>query len=219
MPFPVRLLSVDEKVAIETRPHWIYLLAQLTVFLAMLAAVISVTVGLDDFPLPAIVVIGAVAGLSAVALGIRLIRWATTYYLFSNHRIIYWKGFPRWRGIQLELELVEEIEVIQTFGQRVLGVGKLEIRSIIDDHVRTFASVPRPARVREEVHQLLRQPEDPSAQISLGGESAISAAGEEDPSASLDIPDQIRKLYELVELGILSEAEFQEKKRDLLGRL
>ncbi len=50
-------------------------------------------------------------------------------------------------------------------------------------------------------------------------EAAQPAGGGEAPGVSLDIPDQIRKLYELVELGILSRAEFEEKKRDLLGRL
>ena len=43
---------------------------------------------------------------------------------------------------------------------------------------------------------------------------AVSAA-----SASVDIPDQIRKLAQLKDAGVLSESEFQLKKAELLSRL
>jgi putative oligomerization/nucleic acid binding protein len=42
---------------------------------------------------------------------------------------------------------------------------------------------------------------------------------QEEGDAPLDIPTQIRKLAELRDAGILSEEEFQTKKRDLLDRL
>jgi hypothetical protein len=38
-------------------------------------------------------------------------------------------------------------------------------------------------------------------------------------SANVDIPDRIRKLSELRDCGILSEAEFAFKKEDLLSRM
>ncbi|MCY3925487.1 MAG: PH domain-containing protein, partial [bacterium] len=125
MPFPARLLSADEEVAVETRPHWTYLAAQAGALAVLITAVLCVTVAVDDFPLPAIAVIGAMAGVSAVATGIRLVRWANTYYLVTDRRIVYWKGVPRWRGIELSLDLVDEIDADQTMWQRLLGVGTL----------------------------------------------------------------------------------------------
>ncbi len=218
MPFPVRLLSVDEEVAVETRPHWTYLAAQFGAFAAMITAVICVTVVVDGFPLPAIVAIGVMAGVSAVAAGIRLVRWANTYYLVTDRRIVHWKGVPRWRGIELGLDLVDEIDANQTIGQRLLGVGTLAVRSVVEGHVRRLSFVPRPAAVRLEVYRLQREAARRGAE-SVPPDLHEVAAGDELPAPVLDIPDQIRKLYELVELGILSEAEFEEKKRDLLRRL
>lgn len=218
VPFPVRLLSVDEEVAVETRPHWTYLAAQFGAFAVMIAAVICVTVVVDGFPLPAIVVIGAMAGVSAAAAGIRLVRWANTYYLVTDRRIVYWKGVPRWRGIELSLHLVEEIDANQTMWQRLLGVGTLAVRSVVEGHVRGLSFVPRPAEVCREVYRLQREAEQ-QAIADSHPEAPVAAAGDEFFEPSLDIPDQIRKLWELVELGILSEAEFEEKKRDLLRRL
>ncbi len=218
MPFPARLLSVDEEVAVETRPHWTYLSAQFGALVVLVVAVICVTVVVDGFPLPAVAVIGAMAGVSAVAAGIRLVRWANTFYLVTDRRIVYWKGVPRWRGIELRLDLVDEIDATQTMWGRLVGVGTLAVRSVVEGHVRKLSFVPRPAAVRLEVYRLLREAERRAIADSLPHEST-GTTQEETAAPHLDIPDQIRKLYELVELGILSEAEFDEKKRDLLGRL
>ena len=218
VPFPARLLSVDEEVAVETRPHWTYLAAQVGTFVVLIVAVLCVTVVLDDFPLPAIAVIGAMAGTSAVATGIRLVRWANTYYLVTDRRIVYWKGVPRWRGIELSLDLVDEIDTRQTMWGRLLGVGTLAVRSVVEGHVRRLAFVPRPEALRHEVYRLQSEAERRYAEVIQPGVPEAATAGEP-PGPPLDIPDQIRKLYELVELGILSEAEFEEKKRDLLRRL
>ena len=42
---------------------------------------------------------------------------------------------------------------------------------------------------------------------------------EEGPSASTDIPGQIQKLAELKQQGILTEDEFQAKRRELLSKM
>ena len=253
MPFPVRLLSVDEEVAVETRPHWTYLAGQLGVFVVL--GTVAIVVAAVGFPLPAVVVAAVLAGVAAAALGIRLVRWANTYYLVTDRRIVYWKGVPRWRGIELRLNLVDEIEVAQTMRERLVGVGTLAVHSVVEGHVRNLAFVPHPIDVRRDVYRLVREAEvrrleaaqapeaahDPEAdrypeaaqpreaahlpeaaqypEAAQPREAAQPAGGGEALGASLDIPDQIRKLYELVELGILSESEFEEKKRDLLGRL
>jgi hypothetical protein len=243
VPFPVRLLSADEEVAVETRPHWTYLAGQLSAFVVV--GVAAIVVAAVDFPLPAIVVVAALAGVAAVAFGIRLARWANTYYLVTDQRIVYWKGLPHWRGIELRLELVDEVDGTQTVWGRLFGVGTLSVRSIVEGHVRNLAFVPQPRRVRQEVYRLLREAdlraqrrfEAAGSPEPAGGDHAPAGAGPplagEPPAATrtppgveataadapLDIPDQIRKLYDLVELGILSPAEFEEKKRDLLRRL
>lgn len=240
MTFPVRLLSADEEIAVETRPHWTYLAGQLGVFVVVgVAAIVVAALG---FPLPAIVVVAALAGVSAVAFGIRLARWANTYYLVTDHRIVYWKGLPHWRGVELNLELVDEVDGTQTFWGRLFGVGTLSVRSVVGGHVRNLAFVPQPGDVRREVYRLLREadrrarqrfepqrpPEspEPASWSDTSGAPGVAEApgaadvpGAHDADAPLDIPDQIRKLYELVELGILSPGEFEEKKQDLLRRL
>ena len=223
MPFPPRLLSVDEEVAIETRPHWTYLAAQAGVFVALGVALIVVVVVVDDFPLPAILVAGALAAVVAAALGIRLLRWANTYLLVTNHRIVYWRGLPAWQGSELRLELVEDVVARQTVWGRLFGVGTLTVRSALDGHVRNFGYVPRPEDVRGEVYRFKRAgdigyPEDyrpaPAPDDDVGGAAEPGATPDR-----LSIPEQILQLYELVQLGILSEAEFEDKKREMLGRL
>jgi hypothetical protein len=49
--------------------------------------------------------------------------------------------------------------------------------------------------------------------------SAAAPANDQAPAVSSDIPDQIRKLGELRDAGLLTDAEFDAKKTELLSRL
>ena len=223
MPFPPRLLSVGEEVAVETRPHWTYLAGQAGAFVLLgVALIVVMAVG---FPLPAVAVLGALACVAAVALGIRLVRWLGTCYVVTNHRIVYWRGLPAWRGSELRIELVEEVVDAQTPWGRLLGVGTLSVRSVVDGHVRNFGYVPRPAEVRRAVYRRTRTGEleypegDPATATPASPGATGGTAGRDATPDGLSIPEQILQLYELVKLGIVSESEFEDKKRELLGRL
>jgi hypothetical protein len=67
---------------------------------------------------------------------------------------------------------------------------------------------------------------DPDGLVALVREKMAASyvspdvdAAQSPVSANADIPDQIRKLSELRDSGILSEAEFTSKKEDLLSRM
>jgi hypothetical protein len=65
----------------------------------------------------------------------------------------------------------------------------------VTDHVRHRLSAPKP--------------------------SAASASGDQEPATAgaMDIPDQIRKLGELRDSGVLTQEEFDTKKAELLARM
>jgi Bacterial PH domain len=60
-----------------------------------------------------------------------------------------------------------------------------------------------------------------SGRPSIHSPGAVPAVASAEParSSTFDIPDQIRKLGELRDVGVLAEAEFLDKKADLLRRL
>jgi hypothetical protein len=68
---------------------------------------------------------------------------------------------------------------------------------------------------------------DPDGLVAMVREKMSSRSASHQPGAPMppsthvggDIPEQIKKLAELRDSGILSEAEFTEKKQDLLSRM
>jgi hypothetical protein len=68
----------------------------------------------------------------------------------------------------------------------------------ITDHVRHRISAPKP---------------------QVAASPAVDGAPQQSPPPSIDIPDQIRKLGELRELGMLTADEFEAKKAELLARM
>jgi predicted Zn-dependent peptidase len=70
----------------------------------------------------------------------------------------------------------------------------------------TFPDLPRPARVQNAVYQEIERFRERQADRAAG-------------RPALSIPEQLEKLDELRQRGVISQAEFDAKKTQLLDRL
>lgn len=102
----------------------------------------------------------------------------------------------------------------QSWAGRLLDYGNVEIITGSDIGVNKFKRIARPVRFKTEMlnqkEQLGREDESPAA----AGPAAISPA-----LSRNDIPELIAELDELRKKGILSDAEFDAKKAELLKQL
>ena len=95
---------------------------------------------------------------------------------------------------------------------RDLGLGDLDIESASKDGAQRFDDIKNPSAVQNEIYQQMERNSNKQADRISGGINRANAGGE-------SIPDQIAKLSALRDQGVLTEAEFQTKKADLLGRM
>ncbi|MGZ8897898.1 MAG: SHOCT domain-containing protein [Halobacteriota archaeon] len=65
----------------------------------------------------------------------------------------------------------------------------------------------------------MQSPQQPPMQSPQPTAPAAPAPQEEQASGSADVTEQIKKLAELRDQGILTEEEFQVKKKELLAKL
>ena len=72
MPFPRRLLTEDEEVVVEIRPHWAFLGKPLVTAVAVVALSIAVTVAFSDAPPAVLYVLLVLVACSALWLVGRL---------------------------------------------------------------------------------------------------------------------------------------------------
>lgn len=204
MAFPPKLLNDGEEVVLDLRPHWWFFFGPLFAFVVAVAAVVAVMVlDLPDWLWFALV---ALTALNALWLVARLAKWATTQFVVTTDRLIYRSGVLAKKGLEIPLERVNNIHFNQGVFERVLRSGDLMIESGGERGQQSFSDIRRPAFVQNEIY---RQMEAAQAR------DADRMAGRRE----LSIPEQLDKLDELRQRGVITQAEFDAKKTQLLDRM
>jgi membrane protein YdbS with pleckstrin-like domain len=207
MSFPRRLLRPGEEVVLDVRPQgWVLVPRGLLALLVLAGAVAAQVAGVSSFAAWALVV------LLAVSLGwlvIGYLRWITTSFVLTTDRLVHRSGILSRHSREIPLEHLSDISYRQRLLERVVGIGDLVLESAGRDSTETFVGLPRPARIQREIHR----------QLELGRLRAAAGAGGGSGYPVLTIPEQIEQLAGLARRGVLTDAEFQAKKAELLDRL
>jgi len=143
--------------------------------------------------------------------GLRYARWATTHFVVTSDRLIYRHGVLSKHGVEIPLERVNTVFFSQSILERVVGSGDLVIESAGEMGRQSFANVRKPSAVQNEIYRQMEANEnrkfDRIGRVGGGGS----------PGAS--VPEQIAQLDALRQQGVLTDAEFQAKKAELLRRM
>jgi uncharacterized membrane protein YdbT with pleckstrin-like domain len=202
--FPPKLLNDGEEVVLDLRPHWWFFFGPLVAFI--LTVIAAVAVILMDLPYWLQYALFGLAVLNALWLLARLAKWATTQFVVTTDRLIYRSGVLAKKGLEIPLERVNNIHFSQGVFERLLRSGDLMIESGGERGQQSFSDIRRPAFVQNEIY---RQMEAAQAR------DADRMAGRRE----LSIPEQLDKLDELRQRGVITQAEFDAKKTQLLDRM
>ncbi len=217
MPYPKRLLSDGETVTLDLRPHWWYFAKHIVgsiVLLILLVLVFQIhgtphKVGFAFW--------GILALLWAGWLGLRYLNWNFTHFVVTSKRVIYRTGVLGKHGVEIPLDRISNINFNQSVWERVIGAGDLEIESAGRDGQTKFDDVWHPDAVQ---HELYEQIEDHARTRAgyAGGAPAPAPATAAAPSGA-SVPEQLDQLAALRDRGVITTAEFEAKKAQLLDRM
>jgi uncharacterized membrane protein YdbT with pleckstrin-like domain len=203
VPFPKKLLFEGEEVVLDLRPHWWFFFGPALLLAAALIALIWASIaGMAEWFLLALS--GVVLASLLWFVG-RYARWATTNFVLTTDRLIYRSGVVAKKGIEIPLERVNTVFSNQTVLERLLRSGDITIESGGELGRQNFKDIRHPGEVQNEIYQQI----EVNQQRMVGGR----------PAAEPDVVDQIDRLDDLRKRGVISEAEFQAKKAQLLDRL
>lgn len=202
MGFPEKLLNDGEDIVSDLHPHWSTLAQPVAVVVVTLAATV---VAYRWKPLAGDV-LAVLLLASAAWLGWRVARRNTTDFVLTTDRLVYRSGVLAKHGKEIPLERVNDIAFRQSFFERVIGTGDLSIESAGAQSREAFADIPRPSVVQNEIYRQME---------ASAGRHADRMAGRREVS----VPEQLEKLDDLRQRGIISQAEFDAKKRQLLDKM
>jgi len=216
------LMGKNERIVFTTRQHWITIIGSLIVngFLILLlwgigifALVMaqSLLKGLSGVPLAVLAVFSLVFLWRLVW---DILHWVNDVYAVTNRRIIQISGTINKHSIDSSLEKINDLVLNQSMLGRMLGYGDLEILTGSEIGVNLLRRIAEPVRFKTE---MLNQKEAMS-EMDAFESKAKRTLNAEAPTAG-DIPELIGELDELRKKGLITDAEFQEKKAKLLSRI
>jgi membrane protein YdbS with pleckstrin-like domain len=210
MGYPERLLSDDEVIESQFRPHWSGILRDGLVVLGGIA--LAVVLAIVDAPPWAYLALAVVVLLLIIG---GVIRWANTLHVITNERLIYRAGFIAKRGTEIPLEVIQNVAFGQTILERIFGTGDLMIESAGTHGQTRYKDIPNPEGVQSLIYRVR---EIRMAQVESGrGASPSGGADWHAPSPGESTASQLEKLSRLHDEGKLTDAEFQAEKAKLLG--
>ena len=200
MAWPEDSLSEGEEIVTKFRQHWKLLVIPFAWFLVALIAIWVIVRWFPDGWFSAIsglLVLGA-----ALYLIVRpVVDWLVTYYVLTTERLITRKGLvARW-GIEIPLERITNVNFNQSVIERILRAGDLIVESAGETGRSEFENIPRP----DDFQTLLYKTRE-ARTLSIEG------AGASRPDAT----EQLRRLKQLHDDGILTDDEYAEKRAKLV---
>lgn len=201
MGYPEHLLSDDEVIEAEFRPHWSGILREGLIVLIGIAVVVAVAL------------LGWPAWLFAVVVGVVLIliakgmiHWLTTAHVITSERVIYRSGFIAKQGTEIPLEVIQNVAFNQTLFERIFGTGDLMIESAGTHGQTRYKDIPKPEGVQSLIYRVREQ-----RMRAIEGRTGVAA-----PAAETSV-SQLERLSRLHDDGKLTDAEFEAEKAKLLG--
>ena len=228
LAFPERLLSEDEELIYDLRPHWLTLVVPVLLTVVVVVAVGAAWVVMPggDLQQPArmaVGVLGLVVLLTTVA-G-RVLRWATTHLVLTTERLIFRSGVVAKFGREIPLERINDVTFSQSLFERLIGAGDLLLESAGEHGQSRFANIRDPEAVQLEIYRQMEANDRRRAGYATTQPHGATADRTPTPPttarpARAPTPlDDLERLADLRDRGAVTEEEFQRMKKELLDRI
>ncbi len=210
------LMGRRERIVFKARQHWLFVLGKLVLWSAVSLGILLV-----------VAVLAAITPLDGLALLLLLalvfpfwrfmvdcLNWWNEQYVITNRRVIQLEGVINKHSIDSSLEKVNDVVLEQSAIGRILNYGDIQILTASEVGINRFDRIVRPVKFKTE---MLNQKEA-LGQLDIFEGRVTRVLEQEAPTAG-DIPELIAELDELRKKGIITDREFQDKKRALLAKL
>ena len=247
MSFPTKLLGPGEEIYLDSRPNWSYLFwPSVSTALVLAGCVVAVVLWTREPSYVRLICLGV--GLVAVVyLGARYLGWRTTTFVVTSQRIVYRTGVLRRTGREIPIGRVQDVTYHQTVVERIVRAGSLTVESAGRHGQDPFPDISKPDQVQSLINRIVAQSAGgyPVTQVAAMTSRAATAQAGPQPSGDLSPPvtdptplvrslpadsmprtvttpsvaQQLGDLAGLHRQGVITDAEYEQKRRELLDRL
>jgi uncharacterized membrane protein YdbT with pleckstrin-like domain len=172
MGYPDKLLASDEEVVRHLHPHW------LTVFWPVLFLLLIVGGGSfgaaivpsddDRSGLYRLLIAGVALLLLLAFVVLPLLRWRTTHYVVTTHRLLFREGILARKGRDIGLSRITDVSYSQTIWERVIQSGTITIESAGDSGATVLKHIPDSDGVQQLLNHMIEEDADRRGRENAG---------------------------------------------------
>jgi uncharacterized membrane protein YdbT with pleckstrin-like domain len=194
----------DEKIIIQTKPHWLTLVGP---FLLM--------------------IIGSIVGIVIGNYGLLIVLIFVVYFIYkifqrnnnlwavTNLRVIDEYGVFSNNTKESPLDKINNVSYLQSFGGKIFGYGNVQIQTASEIGSTTYFAVENPKELKDTITHM--QEEYKQHQIKKQANELANAIVVGQQNNKTDVAAELEKLYELKLKGILTDEEYNNRKTKILN--
>lgn len=227
MAYIDELLGRDEEVLYVARQHWFTLASNIVTELFLIAILIVAGVFAQRYltnqvvlgqPGGQLVLLVTLAISSVILLSALLdyLRWANRQFVITDRRVLQIEGVMNKQVGDSSLEKINDLELHQSWLGRLFDYGDLEIITASETAINAMHRLEHPLAFKRT---LLEAKHDLARGYGYLDDQAVAAYTQPPQRPEDDIRQTLQALADLRDQGILSQEEFEAKKRELLSRI
>lgn len=212
MEYVKKLLLPDEEILFRTRLHTLRLAAyvskEILVFLCLVAGFVA-TRWVPD-PTWALYLRLAIAGVSMIVAGSALLdvlKWRSTQFIVTTRRVISCKGLLSKHVLDSSLAKINDVLLRQSWLGRILNYGTVEILTASDSAINVMEGIASPIGFKQALLKAKAAYEPMPSPTSAP------------PQPQRAVSAQLEELGDLRARGLITDAEYQEKRAEILRRM
>jgi uncharacterized membrane protein YdbT with pleckstrin-like domain len=206
------LLSEREKVILIARQHWFLLASTIVLEIILIFLIFAFTI-IASISFPPFTLWFILAGFVLLLLPLAtmtrdILNWTNRQYVVTNRRVIQIRGIINKDVTDSSLEKVNDVKMAQSALGRTFNYGDIEILTASELGVNLFKRISDPIGFKTA----MLNAKETLDRGNFNGD-------DEEMHKPTDIPALIAELDRLRQQGALTDAEFQQKKMQLLAKL
>ena len=229
MAYIDELLARDERVLYDGRQHTFVLVSNILTEMVLIAILIAAGVAAQRYltnvsvagqpgGTVVLLVFGVISVLVLISAFLDYLRWNNEQYIVTDQRVIQIRGIFNKAVIDSSLDKINDIELRQSWLGRIFDYGNIEILTASDVGINEMRKIGHPLEFKRA---MLEAKHNYSRGFGyLDPQAAAYTQQQHQPVGGQgDIQQTLQKLADLRDQGLLSQAEFEAKKRELLSRI
>ena len=175
------------------------------------------------------------AVIGAMAFFVEYLTWSHTFFGISDRRIMTQYGIFNLMFADPQIDRVQNVTVVQTLVERIFGFGDVMFSTAgnmggieSDDQREAFRTggaiiwenVPKPFLVRKAAEEIIMRSTRPTVQyVQQPVAVAAPAPAPPVPISSVEAEERLTKLKEMLDKNLITDAEYQVKRQEIIGRM